>query len=207
MAFLDSDDVWHKQKLSVQLNQLLQAKNPSNAFLYGALHKVYANNTDKLILLPERGKLPTESVSDYLFAGKGLMQTSTFFLSAALAKKIAFNPQLKRHQDYDFVLRAEHIGVDFYFTKEPLCSWICLAGEENISNKGCKLAFSIDWFMQYQRYMTPTGRDAYLSKQMFYIAVKSKQLIGYYRFLSREFSVGKCLKILLSNIQFVVNKG
>lgn len=207
VAFLDSDDLWHEQKLSVQLNQLLESPHPENAFLYGALQKIYANKKGKDSFLPEREKGLTESVSDYLFAGKGLMQTSTFFLSASLAKRIAFNPKLKRHQDYDFVLRAEHAGVDFYFTQQALCSWICLSGEENISSKGCKLAFSIDWFMEYQQYMTSTGRDAYLSKQMFYIAVKSKQLMDYYRFLLKEFSLGKCVKTLLSNIQFVMNKG
>jgi glycosyltransferase involved in cell wall biosynthesis len=207
VAFLDSDDIWHEQKLSVQLQQLLATSNPQNSFLYGALQKIYSGKKDRDCLLPERGKKPTESVSDYLFVYKGLMQTSTFFLPAALAKRIAFNPNLKRHQDYDFVLRAEHLGVEFYFTEQPLCSWICLAGEENVSKKGCKLAFAIEWFKEYQQYMTATGRDAYLSKQMFYIAVKSNQLIDYYRFLGREFGVSKLVKVVLANIQFVVKKG
>jgi glycosyltransferase involved in cell wall biosynthesis len=207
VAFLDSDDVWDSKKLEVQLSQLLMNKNPTNVILYGALQKVYPGNEVKNVMLPKRPKNADESVSDYLFGCNGLMQTSTFFLTATLAKSIAFNPALVRHQDYDFILRAEHLGVDFDFTKQALCSWICLPGEENISKKGCKLKFAIDWFGEYQQYMTPTGRDAYLSRQMFYIAVKSSQWFEYYRFLLQHLGVLKSVKVIRGNIQYILNRG
>ena len=207
VAFLDSDDVWDSKKLEIQLHQLLLSENPTNVILYGALQKVYPGNELKNIMLPKRGKGVSESVSDYLFGCNGLMQTSTFFLTATLAKTIAFNPTLVRHQDYDFILRAEHLGVDFDFTEQALCSWICLPGEENISQKGCKLQFAIDWFGEYQQYMTSSGSDAYLSRQMFYIAVKSSQWFDYYKFLFQNLGVLKSLKLIRGNIQYILNRG
>jgi glycosyltransferase involved in cell wall biosynthesis len=207
VAFLDSDDVWDSKKLEIQLHQLLLNENPTNVLLYGALQKVYPGNELKNIMLPKRGKGVSESVSDYLFGCNGLMQTSTFFLTATLAKTIAFNPTLVRHQDYDFILRAEHLGGDFDFTEQALCSWICLPGEENISQKGCKLQFAIDWFGEYQQYMTSSGSDAYLSRQMFYIAVKSSQWFDYYKFLFQNLGVLKSLKLIRGNIQYILNRG
>jgi glycosyltransferase involved in cell wall biosynthesis len=207
VAFLDSDDVWDSKKLAIQLRQLLMNENSTNVILYGALQKVYPDNEMKNVMLPKRAKNVDESVSDYLFGCDGLMQTSTFFLTTIFAKQIGFNPKLVRHQDYDFILRAESLGAKFDFTAQALCSWVCLPGEENISKKGCKLKFAIDWFGEYQKYMTTTGSDAYLSRQMFYIAVKSSQWFDYYKFLLRRFGVLKSLKVIRGNIQYILGRG
>jgi glycosyltransferase involved in cell wall biosynthesis len=207
VAFLDSDDVWDSKKLDIQLRQLLMNENSTNVILYGALQKVYPDNEMKNVMLPKRAKNVDESVSDYLFGYDGLMQTSTFFLTTSFAKQIGFNPKLVRHQDYDFILRAESLGAKFDFTEQTLCSWVCLPGEENISKKGCKLEFAIDWFGEYQKYMTTTGSDAYLSRQMFYIAVKSSQWFDYYKFLLRRFGVLKSLKVIRGNIQYILGRG
>lgn len=204
IAFLDSDDLWFPDKLEVQLQQISQCKQPENTILYGALEKIYQDGSKPTQILPISPKLDEDSVSDYLFAQNGLMQTSTFFLSKQLTEKIRFNPRLPRHQDYDFILKAEHCGVHFSYTKEPVGQWIVLSGDSNVVRKGASLAFAMLWFEEYQQYMTQSGALVYLSKQMFYIAYKNKSLWKYYLFIINKYGIKKLLNILFINLKFVM---
>ena len=206
IAFLDSDDIWLPTKLAAQLEQLMLCEQPDNTILYGALEKSYQDESKPAQVLPHRPKGADESVSDYLFANKGLMQTSTFFLTRTLADKIRFNPELPRHQDYDFVLRAERLKVRFEFTPQVLCQWICLQGDGNIAKKGGGLDFAIRWFSEYQPYMTSSGAFAYLSRQMFYCAVKSKSPFKYYHYVLKKVGLMSFFGVLLANIRLIINK-
>ncbi|MBK4323818.1 glycosyltransferase family 2 protein, partial [Enterobacter hormaechei] len=62
--------------------------------------------------------------SEYVFLQGGLIQTSSLFLETSLAIRNQFNPNLKRHQDYDFCLKLESQGAMFECCDKTYSYWV-----------------------------------------------------------------------------------
>ena len=109
LALLDSDDIWHQEKLQTNLNCCKDNNDVvySKLTAFGGIH-------------PPRAKKSKEKVSDYLICNRGAMQSSTLFMHTELAQKVLFNPDLTRFQDYDFTLRLEEANADFIFINKVL---------------------------------------------------------------------------------------
>ena len=120
VAFLDSDDQWHPEKLMKQLAALDRSTCPEETLCYTQVRALSSHGTE---ILPRRAKRAEESVGTYLFTNAGHIQTSTILLSRELAMRTRFDPQLRRHQDYDFCLRADRLGADFVLVDQPLVTW------------------------------------------------------------------------------------
>src|SRR3546814_8673375 len=58
--------------------------------------------------------------SDVCSSDLQTVQTSTFLVASPLAKEVQFKRNLPRHQDWDFVLRAERAGTHFVYAPECL---------------------------------------------------------------------------------------
>src|SRR3546814_12980757 len=67
-----------------------------------------------------RGLRRGEPIGDYIFVSRQTVQTSTFLVASPLAKEVQFKRNLPRHQDWDFVLRAERAGAHFVYAHECL---------------------------------------------------------------------------------------
>lgn len=121
IAFLDSDDEWLPGKLSIQLAlaETLDAEE-GNWVIYSP---VMASDGTREKVVPLRPLEENECIGEYLFARQGLIQTSTILLPSALARRTRFDPRLRKHQDYDFVLRLEQQGVKFVAANRPLARW------------------------------------------------------------------------------------
>ncbi len=93
VAFLDSDDQWHPDKVRCQLESILQSRSPTNIVSYTQV-VIRSRLDDRWIppsssepIRPATGKRPEQTVADYLFCAEGLMQTSTLMLHRALARR------------------------------------------------------------------------------------------------------------------------
>ena len=101
IAMLDADDLWKENHLDDCLHTL---RNSSADGLYGSLIlRNPSNQTENTVRVRERRV--DESMIDYLLSTGYGAQTSTLFMRAETAKDIRWNPALRRHQDYDFVVR------------------------------------------------------------------------------------------------------
>lgn len=156
IAFLDSDDVWANNKID-EISKVVEL-GKSNAIYYSQVKRI--SHSGKETLYPTVGKNDT-SVGEYLFCNNGLIQTSTIVIDAKTAKKIMFNPDLPRHQDYDFVLRAEKYGCKFIFLKKPLAFWI-EQNEGGVLKKGGSVEFFEKWISDYSCYLTVFAKSNYL---------------------------------------------
>lgn len=113
VAFLDSDDEWLPSKLEKQLEFSLEQGLPFISC------QSYVHHASGIGVLPTH-PLRTERISDYLFCKNGWLQTSSFFLNREALGSIRFDEALPRHQDYDFLLELENIGVTSSLLMEPL---------------------------------------------------------------------------------------
>lgn len=98
IAMLDADDEWKVNHLESALVTLQMEKVDG---VYGSI--ILRGREDKVILT--RRMKDNESTIDFLLSNGYGAQTSTLFMTATSAKDILWNETLKRHQDYDFIVR------------------------------------------------------------------------------------------------------
>lgn len=127
IAFLDDDDLWLPGKLSAQLElaRASEAKYPV------VTCRVIESSSRGDRVLPRRLRRPGEAMGDYLllrsglYAGDGLVQTSTLLAPRRLLLELPFTSGLRRHQDWDWVIRADAFrGVAIVFVDRPLVRWV-----------------------------------------------------------------------------------
>lgn len=99
IAMLDADDLWLETHLQDSLETL---KKTGSDGVYGS---IYIRKKDQSKIFYARELKKKESMVTYLLRTGYGAQTSSLFLTADSIKKVMWNPQLKRHQDYDFVVR------------------------------------------------------------------------------------------------------
>lgn len=118
IALLDSDDLFLPEKLERYASHFPLAENK---VLYSSM-KV-DRGVQKFWIRPSRGIQDGEDVGEYLFCANQLIQTSTIVLPSNLAKRVLFDPALRRGQDLDFCIRLQDQGAIFEYIDEPLTIW------------------------------------------------------------------------------------
>ena len=166
VAFLDSDDVWHQDKLKEQLAAIERQPvgDRERLVCYGKF-AVTPNTFFKSSILPKRGKYKHETVADYLWLAGGEMLTSTLLLDRRLAAATQFKPHLTKHQDLDFVLRLEQQGAKFLFVPQQLATWSNDARRERISNRA-NYEFSLGWIESYRGEISARVIQGFIVKEI-----------------------------------------
>jgi glycosyltransferase involved in cell wall biosynthesis len=126
VAFLDDDDEWNPDKLRIQLDEL--ARGGALTISVGRVVARRPGRTDRV--WPTRLPDPGEPLGDYLLARRGLrwgetlVHTSTLVAATALLRRLPFREGV-RHEDYDWLLRADSEGATVAFVRadEPLATW------------------------------------------------------------------------------------
>ncbi|MDX7762176.1 glycosyltransferase family 2 protein [Aeromonas caviae] len=163
IAFLDSDDLWCSKKLEAQFEYI---EKSDEDVLFSNVDIV--NKNGELLERKEVIYKNNEDVSEYIFVKDGLIQTSSLFMKTECAQNIMFNPLLKRHQDYDFVLRLYHHGYKFHKIAESLVFWI--QDDGTVFSRGASYRNTVDWLRTYKKYMTRLATIKFASKIMFWMA-------------------------------------
>lgn len=158
IAFLDSDDFWLPEKLK---KQFCFSETNKAKFVFCDLKYVDQDGRELPMHFP---KYSSETVSDFMFNKRGLIQTSSLFVDAELCKKVMFNPSLRRHQDLDFVIRLYHFNGRLDFIDEKLTLYV----KNNISlvRKGASVNTGISWCLGYAQYLDEEELISFLSYQL-----------------------------------------
>lgn len=120
VAYCDDDDYWLPHKVATQLNALA---GHSNAF---SSHKYWKHSARSVSIMPPED--PTDDnlgslllTRDRLTYQRGYCATPTLLLPTKVAVSIGWDERLKRHQDWDFVLRLQRDAqLHWNFVPEPL---------------------------------------------------------------------------------------
>lgn len=128
IAFLDSDDLWVKDKIATCLNEIQSSEED---VVYSKFEYVKKDNTT---VFPRRSIGDNESISDYILLNNGAIQTSTIFLNRKVTDLIRFDDSLKRFQDYDFVISLQRENIKIKFIDKSLVKMTDDDQEGRISN-------------------------------------------------------------------------
>jgi len=146
LTFLDSDDEYVRDKIEIQVNYFLNSKLDDKTILFAP---VIMNNGNNTVTIPKYYDIEDLDIVDYLFVKDGLMQTNTLFLKSDFAKRILFDNSLRKHQDYDFVIRASKLGAKFVMTKKPLTIWHTDIRADRMGQKS-EYTYSYQWLKNNQ---------------------------------------------------------
>lgn len=100
IAMLDSDDLWLDSHIEKCLEFMQREKVDG---LYGSL--IIGDPAKDNRIITARDLHENESMIDYLLSMSCGAQTSSLFMTSGSARDIMWDPELKSHQDYDFVVR------------------------------------------------------------------------------------------------------
>lgn len=198
IAFMDSDDLWFKHKLEKQLNSYITNTILTSRTLKGI-------DIDNGVILPKKIKMLNESCGDALFVYSKLIQTSTFFMSSDVAKKVMFNDTLVRHQDYDFLLRAECLGFNIIQSNDVLSFW---REDDSIEKKkymkkNARSTFFINWFLNYRKYMTIEAEIGYISKVIFSSCMKDFKIRMFTKFMIKNsYNISFLIRVFVNIIKW-----
>lgn len=194
VAFLDDDDEWATNKSLAQLHEIRRSGRCEA--VAASRHVQVGRDGRESPPLPARLIGAEERVEDYLFrrrrpsAGRAVMYTSTLFCSIETAKRVRWNEGLRRHQDWDWLVRASRAGHPVIQAPDALCR-IYMGSSGSISA-------SADWepSLAWAEEIFPHPRSAlysdFVMAQPFRYALNAHSLAG----------ITACLRALISNRRF-----
>ncbi|HEX4642872.1 MAG TPA: glycosyltransferase family 2 protein [Candidatus Acidoferrales bacterium] len=164
IAFLDDDDEWLPAKIE---NQLAAAQGSGNSEPIVSCRFTAQTNTGEHVWplrLPEDG----ESISDYLLVRNGVERTEGFIATPtilarrSLLRRVPFTDGLKRHQDWDWVLRAtREPGVRVVFCPQALV--ICNMRSANSVSRKSDWRFSQEWIHKMAPVISKRAHASFLT--------------------------------------------
>jgi len=189
VAFLDDDDEWFPQKLERQLNAAKTLGVP-----YPVLYSRYIGRSERgdsvmAARLPADG----ETISEYLFCRKGLrfgetgLASSELLAPASLMREVPFKAGLRKHQDWDWVLRAaRHPGVKVHVVPEVLAIYHMQDNVARLSNNA-EWRFSLEWARERMDLLTPKAYSFFVATECVPRARKVDAGVNVYLGLFHEF--------------------
>jgi glycosyltransferase involved in cell wall biosynthesis len=192
VAFLDDDDEWLPHKLS---RQMVVARQ-SAALWPVVSSRLIARSPEGQAIRPLRSYDPARRVSEYLFCRRSLhdgpyaMQTSTLMMRREMMLAVPFRRGLKRHQDWDWVLRAERVpGVAFSVLSEPLVIYSMGDGRDSLG-RAQDWEFSMRWAAEMRGFFSAKAYSWFLATECASRAVKSRAGLKVYAEILRRFVSG-----------------
>jgi glycosyltransferase involved in cell wall biosynthesis len=176
IAFLDDDDEWLSEKIAVQLASVHAIKTPFPVIS----SKLIVRTSHVDIPRPLRAYNPEQPISEHLFCrqhlddGPHAMQTSTLFVRRDLMLAVPFRRGLKRHQDWDWLLRAsKHPSVSFHVVAEPLTIFRVEDDRPSVS-RSLDWEFSLQWAREMRACFTPRAYSFFIATECISRAIKSR---------------------------------
>ena len=193
IAFLDDDDEWLPQKLELQLAAAEKSLSPFPIIASRYLAKAPKSE----FVLPKRLPSINEDISEFLFVRKSLferaelIQTSTFFTSRDLLQKVPFTHKLRKHVDWDWLIRASVLdGTTVEVLPEVLAIRFCEEERERISNT-YNWRFGREWIRSIKDYVTPQAYAGFFLRVLTLQASLNKDWQAFFPLLWEAFQDGK----------------
>jgi len=170
IAFLDSDDRFLPQKLARFASVV--AGDPQRAYYAPAL---VDRGVKRMWQRPGRAIGSNEDMGEYLFVANQFIQTSTIVLPTETARRIRFDPTLRKGQDLDFCIRLHATGVRFSMLDEPLSIWTDMTEAARTSRQVGHAPPTL-WLASMASVLTPRAISGYRATVLAYYLVPDHRL-------------------------------
>ena len=164
IAFLDDDDEWLPNKIQRQVAMLssVNCEDPIISCRFSA-HTRSGEH-----VWPHRFPRPSEHISDYLLVRQGISRvdgfvaTPTILTRRSLLRRVPFQSGLRKHQDWDWVLRAtSQPGVDIFFCPETLA--VCHMEANSSTSRQTDWEFSLAWIRANRGRVTARAYSSFIA--------------------------------------------
>jgi glycosyltransferase involved in cell wall biosynthesis len=187
IALLDDDDTWLPAKIERQL-QRGEASANENVVVASAF---VARSPTAEYVWPRVAPHRRDDISEYLmirrgfFAGDRVIQTSTVMARRKLFGRLPYLEGLKKHQDWDWLLKAIRIhGAELDFLEEPLSVWNIEEPRDTISAKN-NWPISLAWIESIEELVSPKAFSSFLLTYPGAVAARSADLSAFWPLLQK----------------------
>ncbi len=163
IAFLDDDDEWLPHKIATQMRYVA---GPAPVVVAS---QMLVRTAGKQLVWPR--KLPRPPLCEYLLSrsswayGEGLLQTTTLVAPRWLLLEVPFRSGLRRHQDYEWVLRVtSRPDVHLEFVPQPLAIWNLADGDSVSTSPDWHLSY--DWIRELRPQITGRAYSGFIVTQV-----------------------------------------
>lgn len=179
IAFLDDDDAWEPNHLAVTIAE--GVRRGGDVLIASRAHQVVdaarLNKPTPSRVLPEG-----RPVGDYLFRrrspsiGRPSLFTSTFVTTRTAAKRVPWQVNLSRHQDWDWLLRMEESGVPIVQVADATAQiWVGSRGSISASSDWRS---SLVWARQQRVRLSKRAYVDFLVAQTLRYAIQGRSFEG-----------------------------
>lgn len=128
VSFLDDDDWWGDKRLERLIRAVGLAEHAGGVLAGSRFHFMLPDGSHRVVPEQAPDVSTREATLGYLIRrtalkfGHTAMQTSTLLVSSDLAKQVRWRQDLRKHQDWDFILRLLRVdGVEFVWANDDEC--------------------------------------------------------------------------------------
>ena len=170
IAFHDSDDIWHADKLEKSMYYL---KKENVDFVFSALNRKEMKSGKEEILPSYNLNMEKDKLGKLL--SFNCVSTQTILVKRAVCERCKFDIDLPRFQDWDFAIQILKSGFSVYYIAEPLVE--CFVLNDSITSNGEKGKKALCIFDK--KYKNDYIRNKESGKEFYFRAAVMMEKMGY----------------------------